>query len=53
MSVSSEPISASLGGLALSIRQTFPSAALITELGFWGVFLFGFLKKHNVKNVKK
>jgi hypothetical protein len=33
--------------------QTLPSAELITAFGFLGVFLFGFLKNHNVNNVSK
>jgi|TARA_B110000003_G_scaffold8124_1_gene8362 phosphatidylglycerophosphatase A len=49
----SESIPVSSGGHAVSIKQTFPSAELIIELGILGFVLFGFLKKHKVKIVKK
>ena len=51
ISLESSPVSS--GGHAESIKQTFPSAELIIELGILGFFLFGFLKKHKVKIVKK
>ena len=50
-SISSDPISISAGGLALSIKHTLPSAELIIELGISGVFLFGFLKNQRVNKV--
>ena len=48
-----DPIPVSSGGHAVSIKQTFPSAELIIELGILGFVLFGFLKNHKVKIVKK